>query len=137
MSSYAVPADLSTFGVNAAALSGFTNQQQQDALDAASSVADGYLRSRFQLPLTGTVTPDLKRAVCAIAAFDLLTTGGFNPESGSDQVILIRQKAAMQWLRDVADGRVTPALSDSSSSTPAPRAPMVISQPSRGWYDSN
>lgn len=131
---YATPADLAVFGVASAALSGFTDDQKQAAINAASSVADGYLRSRFQLPLTGTPTTDLTRAVCAIAVFDLLTTGGFNPEVGSDDVLRTRYKDAISWLRDIADGRVTPLLSDSSASSPTPRAPLVLSQPSRGWY---
>lgn len=133
MSSYATPDDLVALGVSSAAVAGFTAAQQQAALDAASDVADGYLRSRFQLPLVAPYTSDLKRAVCAIAAFDLLTVGGFNPEPGGDEVIAKRADDARAWLRDVADGRVTPALTDSSSASPAPRAPLVLSDTPRGW----
>lgn len=133
MSSYATPANLVAFGLSAQALAGFTADQQQAALDAASDVADGYLRSRFRLPLATPVTADLKRAVCAVAAFDLLTSRGFNPEAGADTVVRLRYEDALKWLRDVADERVTPALSDSSGSTPAPRAPLIVSAPPRGW----
>jgi len=132
MSSYASPTDLTSFGISAAALAGISGTVQQAALDAASGVADGYLRARYTLPI---VTPDtgLKRAVCGIAAYDLLKARGFNPENGADQIIVKGYDDAMRWLRDVSNGVVAPALVDSTPDGTSPAAPLVISDTPRGW----
>lgn len=113
MSSYATPASLVQYGINAAALQPFTTQQQQAALDAASSVVDGYLGSRFQLPLVSW-GEDLRRTVAIIAAFDLMMSRGLDPNHQATQVLQQRYDSAVTWCRDIAAGRVTPAVQDSS-----------------------
>lgn len=132
MSRYAVPSDLAALGLPVAATDGTDPAALQAALDAASDRADSYLRSRFTLPLT-TVTNDLKSAVCSIAAFRILTTRGFNPESGSDTALKLLFDDAIKWLTMVGDGRITPAFTDSSGDPDAPTAPLVISNCRRGW----
>ena len=113
MSSYATPSDLTTYGLPAAAVASLGSQAIQAAIDAASTLADGYLRAKFTLPVT-VVSADLKATVCRIAAYDLLSTRGYNPETGSDPNIRDRYQDAIRWLEGVAKGNITPALTDSS-----------------------
>ncbi len=113
MASYADPTDLVRFGLPAAATEGIDVGDIQAALDAASDLADGYLRARFTLPITAP-TNDLKSAVARIAAYELLSTRGYNPETGSDPNVRDRYSDAIAWLKGVAKGDITPALTDSS-----------------------
>jgi hypothetical protein len=71
---YATTTDLTRLGLPSAALSGVATETQEDALDAASSLADGYLSSRFGLPLSAwadflrgfvQAAPDLSEAQVA------------------------------------------------------------------------
>jgi phage gp36-like protein len=113
VSSYATLTDLTTLGVPSAALSGVSTVEQQRALDAASTLADGYLRAKFTLPIS-IPSIDLVEAVCKVAAYSLLSVRGYNPETGSDPNVRDRYKDAIAWLKGVAEGSITPALTDSS-----------------------
>lgn len=135
MSVYATAADLTRLAIPAEALEGITVEDQDAALSAASSVADGYLASRYTLPLTSW-GDDLRRAVCLIAAYDLMTRRGYNPEGGDEQLRL-RYEDAIRWLERVADGKVTPPAEDSSTAGTSASAglgsPEVRSGTKRGW----
>ena len=118
MTRYATTTNLARLGIRAEALTGIATAVQEEALDASSAVADGYLRARgYVMPLTAWST-DLTRAVAVLAAFDLLVTRGYDPNAGTDDVLLKRVEMATTWLRDVAAGRVTPDLTDSTPSVP-------------------
>lgn len=130
MASYATMTDLTRLGLPAAALEGIPTADQQAALDAASSTADGYLASRFKLPLT-VWGDDLRRAVCQVAAYDLMTTRGMAPDSPEAVLLGDRSKGAMAWLRDVADGRVTPVVTETAPA--ALTSVRVESNEPRGW----
>ena len=118
MTRYATTTNLARLGIRAEALNGIATAVQEEALDASSAVADGYLRARgYVMPLTAWST-DLTRAVAVLAAFDLLVTRGYDPNAGTDDVLLKRVEMATTWLRDVAAGRVTPDLTDSTPSVP-------------------
>ncbi len=52
------------------------------ALDEASALIDTYLRRRYRMPLT-VAPPEVRRACCILARYDLSTGGQRNP---SDQV---------------------------------------------------
>lgn len=132
---YATTTDLARLGIAAAALSGVSSTIQEAALDAASVVADGYLRSRYTVPLASW-GDDLTRAVCAIAAWDVLCTRGFDPTKGGDAAIEARAIEARGWLKDVSAGRVI--LSGGNTDPTASRharasAPRVSSDRTRGW----
>lgn len=136
MSAYASRADLTRFGISAAALTSVSTDTQDAALEAASRVADSYLRSRYTLPLTG-YGDDLKRAVCAIAAWDLLSTRGYDPQRGGDEAVRLRTDAAMSWLKDISAGR---AAVSGGVTTPGPSRPSrvasaarIVSDSKRGW----
>lgn len=147
MAAYATTTDLATFGLSADALAGIDTNAQTAALTAASRLADGYLRARFTLPIA-TPSVDLVEAVCKIAAYTLLSARGFNPEAGADQNIRDRYRDALAWLKDVAAGTATPALTDSSpagqlggpfvlqSQLQSDGLPLVVSggrSTARGW----
>jgi phage gp36-like protein len=82
------------------------------------------------LPLVSW-SPDLTRAVCNIAAYDLMVRRGYNPEAGPDANIRDRYNDAIKWLTQVAQGAVTPVLVDSTPGG-VPQ-PFVHSKPPRGW----
>lgn len=132
---YATRTDLTRFGLPSGALAGVADATQDAALEAASDVADSYMRSRYTLPLSG-YGDDLKRAVCAVAAWDLLTTRGYDPNAGGDEAVKLRHDAAMKWLADVSAGR---AHVSGGNTTPAPTrharasSPRVDSDRTRGW----
>jgi len=73
------------------------------ALADASSIADGYLRTRYTLPLTAPYPLDLIRQVCALARYELWQ------DAASERVETDRDNA-MAWLRDVAAGKVNLAI---------------------------
>lgn len=99
---------------------------------AASAQADGYLRrAGYTLPLT-SVGADLKAAVGSIAAYNLAAKLGLLVEPAAQSAIYLRYKAALEWLRGVADGSITPIVEgDPDDDTSA--APLMSSDPPRGW----
>ena len=80
---YATTADFDRFGIRPEALPQTITVQDKDAaISAASGRADSYLGARFRLPISAW-GDDLRQAVCAIAAFELVASQvGFNPEAG-------------------------------------------------------
>ncbi len=132
---YADRTDLTRLGIAAAALTGVATAAQDAALEAASDVADGYMRGRYALPLTAW-GDDLRRAVCAVAAWDLLTVRGFDPNRGGDIAVQERHNSALAWLKDVAAGRVV--VSGGNTTPTATRharasGARAESQRTRGW----
>lgn len=135
---YADRTDLVRLGLRAEALTGYPTASQDAALEAASDVADSYLRARYDLPLTSW-GDDLRRAVAAIAALDIMTTRGFNPSAGSDDILMRRQEQAIGWLKDVAANRATVSGGNTTPTTSTraraagPSAATVASRDRRGW----
>jgi phage gp36-like protein len=139
MSQYANIADLQSpaLGLPPRALSGVTNADIQAALVEASAFADQLLSLRYELPLTAW-TNDLKRAVCHIAAYDLMVGRGFNPQAGSsDEHLRLRYEDAVRMLKMVSQGNANLIGVVDSSSPPdsdaAAGTPEVASLPSRRW----
>lgn len=133
MSSYATPLDFDTHGIRPAALpASITPADKQAAIDAASARADGYLGARFRLPLISW-GDDLKQAVCAIAAFELIAARvGFNPEANHNLVILTRKEDSIRWLEQVSRGHITPA-NIVETAPPAASVSKVYCNKPRGW----
>src|SRR6266850_365235 len=110
---YAVLADLTLYGAPASAFTNVTTAQQNAALDAANALADGYLGQKFTLPIT-TWGKDLVKQIVAIATYDAIVVRGANPEAPGNVNLQNRWDAAIQWFRDIAAGKVTPQVVDSS-----------------------
>ncbi len=130
---YATRADLALQSLSAAAASVISTAAQDAALGAASRVVDSYLASRFDTPLTGTIPADLVGVVCDIAAYRLMKLRGFNPQTGDAEQFAASYDRALRYLRDVADGKATPAgITDSSvggvETGAQTDAPFVVAQ---------
>ena len=133
---YATITDLPRFGLPSPALTGVPSTTQEEAISAASSLADSYLRSRYDLPLTA-YGDDLTQCICALAAETLLTSRGLDPSRANGDVIITRADNARSWLRDVSAGR---AAVSGGITTPGPSpqaraltAPTTRSTSERGW----
>lgn len=134
MTRYASTTDLARLGLPSGALTNVPTATQEEALDAASAVADGYLRTRgYALPLTAW-SDDLRAQVARLAAYDLMVTRGFNPNAGNDETLRLRHEDALRWLRDVASGTVTPDLTDSTPSVAEEiEQTCLVSNARRNW----
>lgn len=132
--SYATTTDLERLGVLPAALAGIATATKEAHLSAASRRADSYLAAQFELPLVAW-EEDLTDAVCALCAWTLLVTRGFNPDAPGDQAVRIRYEDAIRWLEKVAAEQVTPLVTDSSqgSSAGVSATPLIESATQRGW----
>lgn len=102
-------------------------------LAAASAQADGYLRrAGYTLPLA-SAGDDLQAAVGAIATYHLASKLGLLPEPAAQSAIYLRHKAALEWLRGVADGSITPIVVGGDPDDDTSAAPLVDTEPRRGW----
>lgn len=132
---YADRTALYRLGLREEAFAGIATAAQDTALEAASDVADSYLRSRYTVPLTG-YGDDLKGAVCKLAAYELLRARGYDPSAGSDESIKNGRDEAVSWLKDVSAGK---AHVSGGNTTPAPTrharasSPRTTSDRLRGW----
>jgi phage gp36-like protein len=99
---------MTELGLPGKAISSMPSWTVDRALAARSIWLDGYLGARYPVPLTAW-SDDVRSCVCAMTAFDLLTTLGFNPEDPGDQAVLSRCKMWERWALNVAEGIVMPA----------------------------
>jgi phage gp36-like protein len=132
MSQYATTTDLVTYAIKAEALTGISTTMQNLALVAASAEADSYLKGRYALPLLAWDAA-LSNAVARIAAYMLIKTRGFNPQSAADINFRLGYEDAIRWLRDVERQNAHPDLTPSPSQVPTYNAPQVFTTNGRGW----
>jgi phage gp36-like protein len=129
---YATEADLSRFGAPSAALESLLTEDINAQLEAASSVADSYLRNHYKLPIVAPYPPALTEAVARIATFNLLSVRGYNPE-GDAGLLETRYKTAMRWLESVGSGKASPLLIAADGPTANAGGPFVV----QNRYDSS
>lgn len=129
---YATRTDLTTHGLSSAALGSISTTAQDAALDAASATADSYLRARYSPPVAGYGV-DLTRAVCSLAAWDLLSVRGYDPQRGGDEALRLRAEDALRWLRDVSSGKASLSGITESESESWPEYIGAMSDDPRGW----
>lgn len=72
---------------------------------------------------------DLKRTVCDLALYQMLTARGLDP-NGRDEILSERHKNAIHWLDRVAGSKIHPGFIDQTPSTDENR-PIVYSSPRR------
>lgn len=132
MTAYATTTDFANLGLPASATGGMSADAITAALAAASRKVDGYLSDAFTLPLV-TWSDDITEATCALAAWTLLSVRGFNPDRGADVAVRQRYEDAVRFLERVADGKITPVVTDSSPAAQPAAAPIVASDDQRGW----
>lgn len=132
MSSYAAPADLVKYGISSAALQGISSTDQQEAIDGASELADGYFRSRYSLPLTAW-GKDVRRVVSIIAVYDLLVIRGYSPAAGADINLRARYEDALDWLARVSRQEVQADVTPTQDQAPGYDDPTITTHPTRGF----
>jgi len=149
MAVYADLEDLYAFGAPQSAFRGVREEQLQAQLDVASKRANAFLRNNWTLPLQPLNPPpaigqpypeELKEAVAKIAAYNIMSVRGYDPEKDNG-ALRDRAKEALQWLKDVGAGDITPsdfvgspaAVADVEATTEgsASGGPMVASSPPR------
>lgn len=133
MSRYVLTSEIATYGGNTDAIASISDPDQQAALDAASDTADSYMRGRYRLPLVSFDDAALKRAVVSIAFYDMLSTRGFNPQTGADSNIAMRNMDAIAWLVRVQKQEAHPNVVPAADQSPGYDAPRVLTTPKRGW----
>lgn len=122
----ATPADLARC-VTAEWLSESTEEQQLDALQAATDEALGYLRGKYLLPLTSW-SKDIRDRVCHIAIWKLVNRVGFDE---SEVQFRTNYTDAIAYFRDCATANLNPDIVDSKPTTAV--YSRVRSEPRRGW----
>jgi phage gp36-like protein len=130
--SYANLVDLDTHGLPAAAVASVTQAKRCEALAAASEEADGKLAVRFDLPLSAWGV-DLTKCIAKIAAYEILSVRGFNPD-GADANVRDRYLDAMKWLDGVAKGSTEPiGIVDASPTEEDASGIEVVTHAARAW----
>ena len=126
---YCTIADLS-LAIRSEALDGFDQTVLQSCIDGAADTIDGYLRSRFTLPLT-KFDKAITRCCAILAVYDAMMARGLNAASAGDDQLQIRYDTSIGWLRDIANNHATPDVIDSS-----PQGQEAVSA-ARAEVDSN
>jgi len=130
-------AELASLGLRAAALASISDADQDAEIVTSTSICRAYLRARYQgAGLTAAVLdPGYKGALAKVATYRLLSTRGFSPAAGSDQVLLDNHNASLRFLRDVSDGRAHLDVEESQSDSFAASLPSdgILSDEPRGW----
>lgn len=132
MSSYCTVAQLLQLALPSESVQNISNAQLQAECDAASTLADSYLRGRYNLPLV-TFDIELSMNVAYVAAYNILASRGYNPEAGADSIYKDRWLSAIDWFRGVQRQAIHPNVQDSSTGGPAHPFPQVNTQAERGW----
>lgn len=129
---YVTPAQLPSYGVQAAALNRVANDVQAASCLAASTRADSMISQRYPLPLVA-FDFDLVLPVAHIAIWLCLSNVGRNPEAGYDDQIDRRYEQAMEFLGQVQ--RQSANLNVLVNQPPSPQfnLPAVRTHPRRGW----
>jgi len=133
VTTYGSIAGMQTVGVRPEAIAKFTAPEKQAALDAISKTMDMSFRKKFTLPFI-QVGADIHRMANILAAYDLLSGRGFNPDA--DDNIVTRAEAERKTLRYIAAGLLVPDVIDSSVAAvegSQSGGPQVISSASRGY----
>jgi phage gp36-like protein len=130
MAAYASLTDLTQLGLPTAALTEIDDATRTASLEAASSLADGYLAVVYALPLS-SYGSDLTRAVVSIAVYDLMVRRGYSAD-GADEEIRRRYEDAIRWLEKVAAGLISPDIIDDTPDQ-AEGGSFVVTMAKRGW----
>jgi phage gp36-like protein len=141
VASYCTPEQLTRYGIRAEALRSIDPSDLQAACDAASKTIDGYLRSRYKLPLVAW-GEDITLIAARMAVYQLVVVRGFNSARAGDDQIEKQYDVSLSTLKDIPTGRYNPDVTDASSgaeagvSAPAGTA-QVFSDSSRGWFSDS
>lgn len=113
---YATIDDLTSLALTPEAVKRMPVAQLDAILAQCSRTANMYLGQRYQLPLVAHGA-DLTQIVCALAAYQIMTVRGWNPENPADRGIVQLRNDALALLKEVARGN---ASLDVVSTSPEP-----------------
>ena len=137
MSSYCTVAQLLAYGLPSEAVQNLSNAQLQAECDAASTLADSYLRGRYALPLV-SFDIELSMQVAYVASYNILASRGYNPEGGADSIYKDRWLMAIQWLQGVQRQAIHPNITPQPTGDSVLTFPQVNTACERGWgYDGS
>jgi phage gp36-like protein len=132
---YLTLAEYALYSLLPAAYSTVSDAVKTARISSRSRWADGYLGQQFDLPLSAW-DDDLRAAVAMAVDWDVMSYRGFNPEANADRVVLLRYEQAEAWFANVANGKITPYVTDASSGAgpgDSTAGPIVVTSPMRGW----
>lgn len=132
---YCTSSDLPNLGISAVALAPIDSAVQDAACEAASAIADSFLRSRYKLPLTAWGV-DLTQKTAILAVYDLLVVRGYNPSAGADVNIRLRYDDAMLWFLHISRQEVHPDVTPTQDQAAGYDDPRVMTNDQRGWSNS-
>ena len=133
MPRYAEIDDLQRLALPSVALTGVSTSDINSALASASSQLDDVLRGAGELPLIAW-GPSVRRHVAIIAAYDLMSARGYNPQAGADVNLRLRYQDTLAWMSGVARGDRLPEVTFSPSNSGDGDAPTATSSYRlRGW----
>ena len=143
MTSYCDPPDLTTTGINADALVDISNTEQQAACDAASDVADSFMRGRYGDPGQGIRVVSawdgsVRMYTSWIAVLILLQARGYQPTAGADDRIQRQYDNAIAWFNGVQRQSIHPSVTPAAGPVIGGTAqlPIVSTSVQRGWGTS-
>jgi len=101
---YATLRHLTALGVNGDALSAIPEPDRELALESASRVVDSYL---WELePPLAVFTSEISAATAIIAAYNLLSAFGYDPEHNDSKNLRLRYLDQIEWLKGLRGGKV-------------------------------
>lgn len=137
MAAYCSLGDLTSLGIFADALRSVSTSAMQTAIEAASDEMDGYLGSRYKLPLTAW-GKDVRMMCARLSVYIIISGRGFNPNEAGDAQILELHDMAERWLKRVSDGDLALTVTDSTNLEPGhvSGGVQLFSNQSRGYQGS-
>ena len=117
----------------------------QAHLEDASALIDTYLRSQYKLPIKvdtgGSYPRSLRNACVVLASYSLIQYIGYNPNNSDahyesryhDMVGNPNVSGSSGWLDKLASGSVSLDIDADATPGTSEGAPMVSTQPERGW----
>jgi phage gp36-like protein len=140
---YSALSDFYAHGLAESVCASLDSDALDDAREAAKDLMDGYFRAAtppIELPLPlSSVSRQIKRIECHIAAWDLINTRGCEPGGEDEDRLRYRYEQAIAWLKSVASGAVQP-LPINSDGEPIDADPTtndagcaVNTDTARGW----
>ena len=125
---YATAAELDALALPPDVTGQATTEEKEAALEAASALADSYLRQAGYTVPIATPGDDLKNAVCEIAAYNLAVSKGLSPEGGEVSNLYLRKREAIRWLERVAAGKAALEGQDAAGGEA-----YIVTDSKRGW----
>jgi len=128
---YATAGDFGDHGLPPQALDGFAGDLDE-LLKKASAKFNTYARGRYTVPFAVPYPDEVIEAVCWLAAYQVMTVRGYDPNNESDRAIedryrdLTGRPGQKGWLQDLSSGRVNLAVDADTTPTVGEGAPIIV-----------